>query len=95
MGVSRSAVIKWIKQGKIGAVNINGRWYIPESEFEKLVKGVCASVKRVAVYTRVSGNTQKDDLERQVASLEDYVRKQFPQAEYIVIQGYCERPQRG
>jgi len=59
MGVSRSAVIKWIKQGRVGAFIINGRWYIPESEFEKLVKGAYASVKRVAVYTRVSGNTQK------------------------------------
>jgi len=85
LGVSRSAVIKWIKQGRIGAVNINGRWYVPESEFERLVKGVYASVKRVAVYARVSGYTQRDDLERQVALLEDYVRRQFPQAEYIVI----------
>jgi len=39
VGVSRSAVIKWIKQGRIRAININGRWYIPESEFEKLIKG--------------------------------------------------------
>jgi len=85
VGVSRSAVIKWIKHGRIGAVNINGRWYIPESEFEKLVKGVYASVKRVALYARVSGYTQRDDLERQVALLEDYVRRQFPHAEYIVV----------
>jgi len=46
---------------------------------------VYTSVKRVAIYARVSGNTQRDDLERQIASLEDYVRKQFPQAEYIVV----------
>jgi len=85
MGVSRSAVIKWIKQGRIRAINIHGRWYIPKSELETLVKGTYASVKRVAIYARVSGNTQKDDLERQVASLEEYVKKQFPQAEYIVI----------
>jgi len=39
VGISRSAVIKWIKQGKIRAVNIHGRWYIPESEFERLVRG--------------------------------------------------------
>jgi len=39
MGVSRSAVIKWIKQGKIRAINIHGRWYIPESEYERLVRG--------------------------------------------------------
>ena len=85
MGVSRSAVIKWIKQGKIRAVEIHGRWYIPESELEKLIKGTYAVVKRVAIYARVSGNTQKDDLERQIASLEDYVRKQFPQANYVIV----------
>ena len=42
-------------------------------------------MKRIAIYARVSGNTQKDDLERQIASLEDYVRKHFPQAEYVVV----------
>jgi len=39
MGVSRSAVIKWVKQGRIRAINIHGRWYIPESEYERLIKG--------------------------------------------------------
>jgi len=85
MGVSRSGAIKWIKEGKIRAINIHGRWYIPESEVEKLTKGEYISVKRVAIYARVSSNTQKDDLERQIASLEDYVRKQFPQADYVII----------
>ena len=85
MGVSRSGVIKWIREGKIRAVNIHGRWYIPESELERLIKGFYAGVKRIAIYARVSGNTQKDDLERQVSSLEDYVRKHYPQAEYVVV----------
>jgi putative resolvase len=85
IGVSRSAVIKWIREGKIRAINIHGRWYIPESEFERLVKGVHTSLRRIAIYARVSGNTQKDDLERQITSLEDYVRKHFPQAEYVVV----------
>ncbi|WP_042666942.1 IS607 family transposase [Desulfurococcus amylolyticus] len=85
LGVSRSAVIKWIRTGRVRAVNIHGRWYIPESEIERLTKGFYADLKRVAIYARVSGGTQRDDLERQVASLEDYVRKQFPQAEYVVV----------
>jgi len=85
IGVSRVTVIKWIRSGRIHAYNINGYYYIPESEVEKLLRGVSATVKRVAIYARVSGNTQRDDLERQVASLEDYVGKQFPQAEYIVV----------
>ncbi len=85
VGVARITVVKWIKEGKVRAVNIHGRWYIPESELERLVKGFYAGVKRVAIYARVSGNTQKDDLERQIASLEDYVRKHFPQAEYVIV----------
>jgi len=85
MGVSRSGVIKWIKEGKIRAVNIHGRWYIPESEYWRLTKGFYAGLKRIVIYARVSGNTQKDDLERQIASLEDYVKKNFPQAEYIIV----------
>ncbi|MDK6028681.1 helix-turn-helix domain-containing protein [Ignisphaera sp. 4213-co] len=39
VGVSRSAVIKWIRMGKVRAVNIHGRWYIPESEYERLIRG--------------------------------------------------------
>ena len=85
IGVSRSGVIKWIREGKVRAVNIHGRWYIPESEFERLIKGFYTSLMRIAIYARVSGNTQKDDLERQIKSLEDYVRKHYPQAEYIVV----------
>jgi len=85
MGVSRVTVIKWIRSGRISAYSINGYYYIPESEVEKLLRGVSATVRRVAIYARVSGNTQRDDLEKQIAYLEEYVRKQFPQAEYIVV----------
>jgi len=85
IGVSRVTVVKWIRSGRISAYNINGYYYIPESEVEKLLRGVSTTVRRVAIYVRVGGNMQKDDLERQIASLEDYVRKQFPQSEYIVV----------
>jgi len=85
VGVSRSGVVKWIREGKVRAVNIHGRWYIPESELESLTKGFYAGLKRVAIYARVSGSTQKDDLGRQITSLEDYVKKYFPQAEYVVV----------
>ena len=85
VGVTRSGVIKWIREGRIRAVNIHGRWYIPESEYERLVKGLYAGVRRVAIYARVSGNTQRNDLERQIASLEDYVKRNFPGVEYVVV----------
>ena len=73
-GMSRSGVIKWIREGKIKAVEINGRWRIPYSEIERLLSGG-GRVKQVAVYTRVSSNTQKDDLERQLNALTEWVRK--------------------
>jgi len=39
VGVSRSAVIKWIKREKIRAISIHSRWYIPESELKRLIRG--------------------------------------------------------
>jgi excisionase family DNA binding protein len=84
VGVSRSTVISWIKSGRIVAYSVNGRWRIPYSEVERLLKGV-QRVKRVAIYARVSSNTQKNDLERQVDVLKLWVSKNFPNAEYIVV----------
>jgi len=84
LGVSRIAVIKWIKKGKIVAYNVHGRWRIPYSEVEKVLKGV-QRIRRLAIYARVSSNTQKDDLERQVEALKLWAAKNFPQAEYVVV----------
>jgi excisionase family DNA binding protein len=84
LGVSRIAVIKWIKKGKIVAYNVHGRWRIPYSEVEKVLKGV-QRIRRLAIYARVSSNTQKDDLEGQVEALKLWAAKNFPQAEYVVV----------
>jgi excisionase family DNA binding protein len=84
LGVSRVTVIKWIKSGRVVAYSVHGRWRIPYSEVERLLKGV-QRVRRVAIYARVSSNTQRDDLERQVESLKLWVSKSFPNAEYVVV----------
>jgi excisionase family DNA binding protein len=84
IGVSRSTVINWIKSGRIVAYSVNGRWRIPYSEVERVLRGV-QRVRRVAIYTRVSSNTQKNDLERQVDALKLWVSKNFPSAEYVVV----------
>ncbi|MCG2871659.1 MAG: IS607 family transposase [Sulfolobales archaeon] len=73
-GMSRSGVIKWIREGKIKAIEVNGRWRIPYSEIERLLSGG-GKVKQVALYARVSSNKQKDDLERQLVALREWVRK--------------------
>ncbi len=84
IGVSRSTVISWIKSGRIVAYSVNGRWRVPYSEVKRLLKGA-QRVKRVAIYARVSSNTQKNDLERQVKSLKLWVSKNFPSAKYIIV----------
>jgi predicted site-specific integrase-resolvase len=82
--MSRSTVISWIKSGRIVAYNVNGRWRIPYSEVERVLRGI-QRVKRVAIYARVSSNTQRNDLERQVDALKLWVSKNFPSIEYIVV----------
>jgi excisionase family DNA binding protein len=84
IGVSRSTVISWIKSVRIIAYSVHGKWRIPYSEVERVLRGV-QRVKRVAIYARVSSNTQRDDLEKQVESLKLWISKNFPNAEYIVV----------
>jgi excisionase family DNA binding protein len=84
LGVSRVTVIKWIKKGRIVAYSVHGKWRIPYSEVERVLRGV-QRVKRIAIYARVSSNTQKNDLERQVESLKLWVSKNFQNAEYAVV----------
>jgi excisionase family DNA binding protein len=90
IGVSRSTVISWIKSGRIVAYSVNGRWRIPHTEVERLLKGV-QRIRRIAIYARVSSNTQKNDLERQVESLKLWISKNFPNAEYLVVADVASR----
>ena len=82
-GMSRSGVIKWIREGKIKAVEVNGRWRIPYSEIERLLSGG-GRVKQVAIYARVSP-TQKDYLERQLDALREWVRKTLGEVSAIEV----------
>ena len=84
LGVSRAAVVEWIKGGGITAYSIHGRWRIPYSEVERVLRGV-QRVGCVAIYARVSPDTQRDDLERQVDVLKLWVSKNFLNAEYVVV----------
>ncbi|MFP3234726.1 MAG: IS607 family transposase [Sulfolobaceae archaeon] len=82
-GMSRSGVIKWIREGKIKAVEIKGRWRIPYSEIERLLNGG-KRTRQIAIYTRVSP-TQKDCLERQLNALREWVKKTFGEVSVIEI----------
>jgi len=83
LGMSRSGVIKWIREGKIKAIEINGRWRIPYSEVERLLSG--GKAKQVAIYARVSSNTQKGDLERQLNALRDWAKKALGEVGVIEV----------
>jgi excisionase family DNA binding protein len=84
LGVSRAAVVEWIKGGGITAYSIHGRWRIPYSEVERVLRGV-QRVGCVAIYARVSPDTQRDDLERQVDVLKLWVYRNLPNTEYVVV----------
>jgi excisionase family DNA binding protein len=84
LGVSRVTVVKWIKSGRVAAYSVHGRWRIPYSEVERVLRGV-QRVRRVAIYARVSSDTQREDLERQVESLKLWVYRNLPNAEYVVV----------
>ena len=38
LNVTKTTVLRWIRSGKITAYNLNGRYRIPASEIEKLLK---------------------------------------------------------
>jgi excisionase family DNA binding protein len=84
LGVSRVTVVKWVKGGGVAAYSVHGRWRIPYSEVERLLRGV-QRIKRASIYARVSSDTQKNDLERQVEALKLWASKNFLNAEYVVV----------
>jgi excisionase family DNA binding protein len=84
LGVSRVTVVKWVKGGRVAAYSVHGRWRTPYGEVEGVLRGV-QRVRRVAIYARVSTNTQRGDLGRQVESLKLWVSKNLPSAEYVVV----------
>jgi len=80
LGIANRTLRRWIKEGKIQAVNINGRWRIPESEIKRLLgqpveEITTPRITRVVIYARVSGANHKKELENQVEALKRYVER--------------------
>jgi excisionase family DNA binding protein len=73
LGVSYVTLRRWIKEGKIKAVQtLGGKYRIPESEVKRLLSGVEAREVKAIIYARVSSSDQKKDLERQTEYLTQY-----------------------
>jgi putative resolvase len=83
LGISYTTLRDYVRRGYIKPVlTPGGRWRFREEDVERLV-GVIRQ-RRVILYARVSSNSQRDDLERQVRALEEWAR-QNNIADYEVV----------
>ncbi len=75
LGAHPKTIQRWDREGKIRVVRTpGGRRRIPESEIKRIL-GETSENGLVIGYARVSSNTQKDDLERQIKTIERYARE--------------------
>jgi len=75
LGVSYPTLRRWIKEGRIRAIQtLGGKYRIPESEVRRLLSGsgVVGKEVRAVIYVRVSSSDQRSDLERQTQYLMQY-----------------------
>ena len=73
LGISYTTLREYVKRGWIKPVVLeSGRWRFREEDVERLAGIVMP--RKVILYARVSSNTQKDDLERQVKVLEEWAK---------------------
>ena len=83
LGISYTTLRDYVRRGYIKPVlTPGGRWRFKEEDVERLI-GVVRQ-RRVILYARVSSNSQRDDLERQVRALEEWAR-QNNIADYEVV----------
>jgi len=73
LGVSYPTLRRWIKEGRVRAVQtVGGKYRIPESEVRRLLSGVIGKEVRAVIYARVSSGDQRSDLEQQIQYLTQY-----------------------
>ena len=70
LGLHPLTVRRWVKEGKIVAVQVGREARIPITELERLLGQPRTGV--VVLYGRVSGHDQQEDLQRQVQQLEQW-----------------------
>jgi excisionase family DNA binding protein len=70
LGLHPLTVRRWVKEGKIAAVQIGREARIPITEVERLLGEQRAGT--IILYGRVRGHDQQEDLQRQVQQLEQW-----------------------
>jgi len=74
LGVTVRTLQRWDEEGKIHCVRtVGGKRRVPESEIKRILG--LREEKKVIGYARVSSNTQKDDLERQIEVITQYAKE--------------------
>lgn len=74
LGFHPLTVRKWIKAGKIHAIRVGNEARVPRSEIERLAGKTAGRL--LVLYGRVSGQSQKADLETQLARLSAWAEKE-------------------
>lgn len=83
LGLHPFTVRRWIKLGKIQAVRIGLEARIPRSEIERLIGKT--NERLLVLYGRVSGQGQREDLETQLARLEQWAKTERPSVPIVIL----------
>ncbi len=83
LGLHPFTVRRWIKQGKIQAVRVGLEARIPRSEIERLVGKT--DERLLVLYGRMSRAGQRDELETQLARLEQWAKEARPNQPSVVL----------
>nr|WP_083809502.1 IS607 family transposase [Methanotorris igneus] len=75
LGVHIKTLQRWDREGKIKCVRtVGGKRRVPESEIKRILGIKDKEQRKIIGYARVSSNTQKDDLERQIDAIKSYAK---------------------
>ena len=83
LGLHPLTVRKWIRAGKIAAIRVGNEARIPRSEIERVAGKTTGRV--LALYGRVSGHGQKEDLDTQIQRLQAWAATERKGQETLVL----------
>jgi excisionase family DNA binding protein len=83
LGLHPITVRRWIKAGRIQAIQVGREVRIPRTEIEKIVGTL--NGRLVVLYARVSGHGQKGDLATQIERLRAWAETERKGAELLVL----------
>ena len=83
LGLHPMTVRRWIKAGRIHAVQVGREVRVPRSEIERIVGNIDGRL--LVLYGRVSGHGQQDDLETQLQRLQTWAQTERKGQETLVL----------